>query len=255
MPLIWTKTRSVMWSTTSCASFSWTLLGHRRTRLKKWGLCFWQNARCTQACRFSTFLGKGFSSPLTLRGFSTRLCRFSISGWLSQAVKSTNTYIKNIASGALDTSKKLTSFLKIATCRCKHLRCRRISVFQIAIKLLKKFWVICRSSSCVCGFIQLIITVNSVPVHIFFAVVIVIIFILNNLWIRVIPWNCIFNARSGVGSSRQTDATIASDFLAWASLAACAASSHCVQKGFYKIWKIPTFANAFTLSACRATRG
>ena len=46
---------------------------------------FWQNASCTQACRFSTFLRRGFSFPLALLAFAMRLYRFSTSGWLSQA--------------------------------------------------------------------------------------------------------------------------------------------------------------------------
>ena len=94
--------------------------------------------------------------------YTTRLCRLSISGWLSQAVKSTDTNSRKIACGTLDTSQKLACFLKTATCRSIHLRCGRISVLQIAIKPFKKFWVICRSTSCVCSVIQLIITVISV---------------------------------------------------------------------------------------------
>ena len=50
-----------------------------------------------------------------LLAFASRLCRFSISGWLSQAVKSTNTNSRKIACGTLDTSQKLTCFLKTAT--------------------------------------------------------------------------------------------------------------------------------------------
>ena len=40
------------------------------------------------------------------------LLGFSISGWLSHAVKSTNTNKKKIASGTLDTSQKLTCFFE-----------------------------------------------------------------------------------------------------------------------------------------------
>ena len=46
---------------------------------------------------------------------------------------------------------------------------------------------LCQSINCVCSVIQLILTVTSVPVNVFFVVVIVIIFALNSLWIRVIP--------------------------------------------------------------------
>ena len=87
-----------------------------------------------------------------------------MSGWLSQAIKSTNANNRTIASGTLDTSQKLTCFLKTATCRSIHLRCGRINIFEIAIKLFKKFWVICRSTSCVRSVIKLIITVTSVQV-------------------------------------------------------------------------------------------
>ena len=139
-------------------------------------LWFWQDAKCTQGCRLSTLLRRGFPFPLALLAFATRLCKLSISG-LSQVIKSTNTNNRKIASGTLDTSQKLTCFLKTATCRSIHLRCGRISVFHIAIKLFKK--VICRSTSCVCSVIQLVITVTSVPVNVFFVVVIVIIFTLN----------------------------------------------------------------------------
>ena len=37
-----------------------------------------------------TFMRRGLFFPLALLAFATRLCRFAISGWLSQAVKSTN---------------------------------------------------------------------------------------------------------------------------------------------------------------------
>ena len=169
----------------------WSSQSQWHSEPKKYLACelcvFWQNARCAQTCRFSTFLRRGLSFSLALLTFATRLYSFSISGCLSQVIKSTNANNRKIASGTLDTSQKFACLLKTATCRSIHLRCGRISIFQIAIKLFKKFWVICRSTSCVRSVIQLIITVTSVPVNVFFVVVIVIIFILNNLWIRVMP--------------------------------------------------------------------
>ena len=59
-------------------------------------LCFWQNARCTYTCRSSTFLRRGCAFPLAPLSVATRLYRFSISGWLSQAIKSTNTNNRKI---------------------------------------------------------------------------------------------------------------------------------------------------------------
>ena len=94
---------------------------------------------------------------------------------------------------------------------------------------------VCRSTNCVCCFIQLAITITSVPVNIVFIVFIVIIFILIDLLIRVIPGNCIFDARRGTDTSKlSTAATTASYFLALESLAASAASHHCVLKASTK---------------------
>ena len=81
--------------------------------------------------------------------------------------------------------------------------------------------VICRSTSCVCSVIQLIITVTSVAVNVFFVVVINIIFTLNNLWIR-----CYNSFRfSGLGISR------------------CQRSiTPLCTESFYKMRKLPTVA-------------
>ena len=80
--------------------------------------------------------------------------------------------------------------------------------------------------------LQLVITVASVPFNIVFIVPIVIISILINMLIRVFPGNCMFNARRDFRESRQvsTAATTASDVLVFESLAAGAASPHCVLK-------------------------
>ena len=104
---------------------------------------------------------------------------------------------KKVASGTLDTRQKLKCFLKTATCCCIHLRCGCISVFQIAIKLFKKLWVICRRSNFVGYFLQLVIIVASVPFNIFFAMLVVIISILIVLLMIIIPGNCISSERRG----------------------------------------------------------
>ena len=79
-------------------------------------------------------------------------------------------------------------------------------------------------------FRPLIITVTSVPVIVVLIVFIVIIFILNNLMIRVIPRSCIFNARSGLGESRQVKIVNSCYNCFRFPLAASAASLHCVLK-------------------------
>ena len=88
-----------MWST-SCASLSRTLGGLGRKT---------QNVRSVLLARCQVYQG-----PLALLAFATRLCRLAISGWLSQAVKSTNANSRKVASHTLDTSQKLTCFLKTA---------------------------------------------------------------------------------------------------------------------------------------------
>ena len=167
------------------------------------------------------FLRRRLSIPLALLALATRLYRFPISGRLSQAIKSTNTNNKKIVSGTLDTSQKLVCFLKTATCRSIHLRRGRISSFQIAIKLFKKFWVICWSTSCVCSVIQLIITVTSVPINVFFVFVVVIIFTSYSTICGSVSFHEIavsMRAAASESSDRSklsTAATTASDFWPW----------------------------------------
>ena len=168
--------------------------------------------------------------PSYLLALATRLCRFSISGWLSQAVKSTDANIKKIASGTLDTSQKLTCFLKTATCRCIHLRCRRISVFPLAIKLIVQEVLVHLSEYQLCDFIQLIITDTNVPVNVFFEVDID-----STICGSVSFHEIAFSMRERprrvqTGQYCQQLLQLTSDFLAFASLAASALSPHCILK-------------------------
>ena len=64
--------------------------------------------------KLTTFVRRGLPFPLAFAALATRHSKFSITGWLSQAIKSTNADNKKIASGTLDT--RHTCFLKTATC-------------------------------------------------------------------------------------------------------------------------------------------
>ena len=152
---------------------------------------FWQDGRCTKVWRLSNFLRRGCPFPPALLAFAPKLCRVAISGRLSQLSKAPMP----------TTGKEPEAHVLHENCDllCIRLRCGRISVFYIAIKLFKKFWVICRSTNCVCCFIQLVITLTSVPINVFLTAFIVIIFMLIDVLIRVISGNCIFDARRGLG--------------------------------------------------------